>query len=212
MGTKQQTTNQYSQSGMNAYNAFQPQLQSVLGGYASNPFGNPFYQLNLSSNMATANRQSGQMNQNALSQFNMTGMGGAPSGARTSLMAQLGRYGSSLNAGAFQSAASNAFTNQMGALNTMAGYRPLQTGQTQQTTGLGTWLPQLVGAAAGIGMGVATGGASLAAGAASNAGQQISGYGAQDTGNAFSQGGFSGAAGSSAGPQPPGMMPSGMTF
>lgn len=149
MGTKQQTTNQYNQSGMNAYNAFQPQLQSVLGGYASNPFGNPFYQLNLSSNMAQANRSSANMNQNALSQFNMTGMGGAPSGARTSLMSQLSRYGSSLQAGAFQGAAQNAFTNQMGALNTMAGYRPLQTGQTQQTSGLGTWLPQL--AAAGMG-------------------------------------------------------------
>jgi hypothetical protein len=163
MSTTKKTTNQYNQAGMNAYNAFQPQLQSILGGYASNPFGNPFYQLNLSSNMAQAGRSVGNMNQNALSQFNMTGMGGAPNGALTSLKAQLGRYGSGVYANAFQNAASNAFTNQMGALNTMAGYRPLQTGQTQQTSGLGTWLPQVAGMAIAGAAAPFTGGASLMA-------------------------------------------------
>lgn len=57
-------------------------------------------------------------------------------------------------------------------------FRPLQTGgtfqtqgtSTQRTSGLGTWLPQLAGAAIGAAGAFATGGASLAAGAGGGGG------------------------------------------
>lgn len=161
MSTTKTTTNQYNQQGMQNYNAYQGALNPILSGYAQNPFGNPFYRLNLANNMAQANQAGMNMNQNALSQFNMTGMGGAPSGARTQLMTSLGRYGSSLNQGAFMGAAQNAFANQWNAIGQMNAFQPLQTGQTQKTGGLGSWLPQVAGIAAGAALAPFTGGMSM---------------------------------------------------
>jgi hypothetical protein len=156
------TTNAYNPQGMANYNAYQGTLPSILQGYAQNPFGNPFYQLNLGNNMAAANTTNMNNFQNAMSNFNMAGMGGAPSGARTQLMNQLTRGASGINANAFFNAASNAFQNQWNAMGMMNSFQPLQTGgtQVQKTSGLGTWLPQLAGAALGGAMDFATGGMS----------------------------------------------------
>jgi hypothetical protein len=160
MSTTKTTTNQYSGPGMKNYDAFQNVMGSVLPGYASNPFGNPFFAQNLSQNYANSNRTGMGAIQNAMQNFNMTGFGGAPSGARSSLLSNLGRYGSGLNANAFYNAANNAFSNQWKSLGTMAGFQPLQTGQTQTTGGLGTWLPQVAGMAISGALGAATGGMS----------------------------------------------------
>jgi hypothetical protein len=158
MSTTQQTGYQFAPSGMANYNAFQNALQGPILGYATNPFGNQFYQQNVAQNMGAANRQSQNVISGALANFNQTGFGGAPSGALTQLMAGLGRYGSGMNANAFYNAANNAFANQWKALGTMSSFSPLQTGSTQTTGGTGSWLPQIVAAALGGASAFAQGG------------------------------------------------------
>jgi hypothetical protein len=61
---------------------------------------------------------------------------------------------SGLKQNAYWSALQNAVGTQLSATGQAAGYQPLKTGQTQTTSGLGTWLPQLLGA----GLGAVSGG------------------------------------------------------
>lgn len=164
MGTKKttQTTNQYAPGALNQYQAFQQLYGPLLQNWASNPYNNQQFSQNLSQNMQYANQSSMNAINNAMRNFNMTGMNNAPSGARTQLMGQLGRLGSANNANAFYNAVNTANQRQTGAVGAMMSYQPLQTGgtQTQTTGGVGSWLPQLAGAALGAGLGFATGGAS----------------------------------------------------
>lgn len=164
MGVTNTTSNNYAPGALNQYSSFMKQYGPLLSGFMSNPFGNSAYSLNLSQNMGAANQQGQNVISNAMSNFNSSGFGGAPSGARTQLMSSLGRYGSSLGANAFLGAANNAVGRQNSAINSAMGFNPLVTGNTQSSGGLGTWLPQVAGMAASAGMGFATGGASLAGG------------------------------------------------
>jgi hypothetical protein len=187
MGTKNTSTtqNQYNPQGMANYNAFQGLTGGILSNWATNPYGNAQFSQNLSQNMGMANQSNMNAISNSMSQFNMTGMNNAPSGARTQLMSSLGRFGSANNANAFYQAVNTANNRQTGAVGQMSSFQPLQTGgtTTQQTSGLGTWLPQLLGAAGGAALGVATGGLStLAGGMANSAGFMGSGMGANSAG------------------------------
>src|SRR5277367_1179496 len=161
-----QTTNSYNPQGMANYNAFQSTTGSMLQNWASNPYNNAQYSQNLSQNMGMANQQNMNAINNSMSQFNMTGMNNAPSGARTQLMSSLGRYGSANNANAFYQAVNTANNRQTGAVSQMSNFQPLQTGGTQVQTqgGLGSWLPQVLGAAGGLAMSAFTGGMSGGAG------------------------------------------------
>jgi len=156
MGTKKTstTTNQYDPGSMANYQNYQSTVAPLLQGFANNPFSNSQYSLNLSQNLAGSNQMGMNAIQNAMRNFNMTGLS-SMGGAQQGLMSSLGRYGSAQNAQAFYGAANNAIARQNGAINSMMNYQPLQTGQqnVQQTSGLGTWLPQVVGA----GIGLATG-------------------------------------------------------
>lgn len=158
MSTTKTTTNQYAPGGLQQYQSFMNTYGPMLLQWATNPFNNSAYRLNLSQNMAQANQGSMNAIQNAMSNFNMAGMGGAPSGARAQLMSQLGRYGTSLGSNAFLSAANNAVNRQNQAVNTMVGWQPMQTGQKQTVGGLGTWLPQVIGAGVKVATGLAGGG------------------------------------------------------
>jgi hypothetical protein len=62
--------------------------------------------------------------------------------------------GSNMQSNAFNSSVNSALQNRGIAMASMQAYQPLQTGQTtnQSTGGLGTWLPQLVGAGLGAAM------------------------------------------------------------
>lgn len=152
MGTKTQTqsTLNYNPAAMDAYNANISSIMPVLRDYATNPYGNSFFNLNRSmlSNQAAG---LGQTNMNSLmSNLKTSGLGDR-AGFAQSLIGQSGRATSGLQANANWQAMQQALAQQNFSLGTLSSFQPLMTGSntTQQTSGLGTWLPQLAGAALG---------------------------------------------------------------
>ena len=170
MSTKKTTTttNQYDPTSKAAQEALTKGGSSVMQGYMNNPFSNPAYTQGLQQSMRGAT-QAGQNNMAALqSQMRTSGMsGGAANAFQMAQMGRIGRANSALMSQANISNVQNALSRQMGAAQSGLNYNPLQTGQNavQQTSGTGTWLPQLAGAALGAGMGMMTGGMSSALGA-----------------------------------------------
>lgn len=160
MSTKNttQTTNAYNPSSMGNYNAFQGQTLNSLMQMVNNPLGNSYFQNQLAQQQGVSN-QIGQRNNSNLLQ-NMRAGGGILSNSVGFAAGALNRnnVGNSMMQGnAFNSALNSALNNRSIASASMAAYQPLQTGQTstQSQTGLGTWLPQLLGAAGGAAMNLA---------------------------------------------------------
>lgn len=177
MGTQQQTDSsnqsnlQFNPQSQQAYNSLISGGSNVLQGYINSPLTNPMYQLG----SATAQRgaaQGGNNNMQALMQMMKTsGIGGqAGQGFMAGQQAQMGRANQSQMSQANLGNIQSAFGRQMAATGMGMSFTPQLTGQsgtsnsTQTTGGLGTWLPQLLGSAAGMAMGGLTGGASMAAG------------------------------------------------
>jgi hypothetical protein len=159
---KTATQNQYDPTSMGAFQGLTPGFANTVGGYMNNPFSNPFFQTQQQLGTSQAQKL-GQTQMNSLLQNqNASGMGGGSSNpaalemqqnqarANTGLQSQLG----------FLQPVQNALGMQQGAMQMAGNYKPLQTGgtQTQSTQGLGTWLPQLLGAVGGAGMSALTGG------------------------------------------------------
>lgn len=177
MPTQQQTSSnnqsnlQFNPLAQNAYNQLVGSGSNVLQGYMNNPFGNASYQLGLGQSMRGAS-QSGANNQGVLNQLmKSSGIGGqAGQGFMGAQQAQLGRANQSQMSQANLGNIQSALQRQMAATGMGMSFSPQMTGQsgtsnsTQTTGGLGTWLPQLLGSAAGMAMGGLTGGASMAAG------------------------------------------------
>jgi len=160
MGTRSRTDtqNKYDPGSMQAFQGMMGALTPTLPGFMTNPFGSP--QFGLEQQMGTRQAQGlGQQSMSGLLQ-NMTAsglQGGASSPAGLEMQQNQGRANTGLQAQlGFMNPMMNALQRQQQAMQLGAGYRPLQTGgtQTQSTGGLGTWLPQMIGA----GMGMATGG------------------------------------------------------
>jgi len=178
MGTKTntQSTNQYNTAGLNAYNAFQPQIMSQLMQMAQNPLGNSYFQHQLAQQQSAAQQISQRSQSNSLQ--NLRTGGGVLSnsgGVAASLINRNQMQGSALQSNAFNSAMNSALQNRNMALMSMESYQPLQTGSTstQSTSGLGTWLPQVAGMAmnmAAPGLGSMMGGGSFSGGYQSQGG------------------------------------------
>lgn len=186
MGTKtktQQSIN-YDPTSLGQYQQFWQLATPLLTGMATNPFSSPSFNLNLAQNTAAARQQGSMAMQNALSNLNTAGMGQTNSGLRAGLLSQLGRYGSNLTYQGFLGAANQAQANQWNALGMLGSRTPLVTGQTgtQQTSGLGTWLPQLAGAAISGLTGGMTGGLGMAAGAGASQLNSMANAGIQQAG------------------------------
>lgn len=183
MGTKKTTTttNQYDPSSMSFFKSLQPQLQA---GYANDlqvdPTKSTGFNLGLQNAYAAA-RQQGLRNINALAANRLFANGNNMSGVQQSLLATQNRSTAGQMANAYISNYLNYDTMRRQEQMQASGIKPLQTGQTQvqQTSGLGTWLPQVIGAGAQIGLAAATGGGSaamrVAGGAIGNAAQQSAG-------------------------------------
>lgn len=148
---------------------------NVLKGYMNNPFGNAFYKMGAAESQKGANAL-GQQNINAMQQIARTsGLGGnAGTGWLQAQKARTGRANQSLRSQAQMSNIQAALQRQIGATGMGMSYSPLMTGQTssgkttQETSGLGTWLPQVLGAGLGMATSMATMGAG--GGAASGGG------------------------------------------
>lgn len=151
MPTKTQQTAQFAPSGMNAYNQLQPGMANTLSGYISNPFSNPFFQTQQQLGTQQAQNLGGTQMSNITNNLTASGFGGSQSSPMAlEMMQNQGRANTGLQAQmGFLSPVQNALQLQQNALGTAAGYRPLQTGQTQQVSGLGSWLPQVISGALG---------------------------------------------------------------
>jgi hypothetical protein len=174
MGSKTKTTtdntsaNTYAPGALNGYATAQKQAQ----GFVNNPYGNPFYQQTYTQGMNNAN----QINQNQQSNLiqNMQRSGMADGSPASIMLRQMGGYQASHNqAGAFLNASNQAQSMFGSGMNFLS--NPLVTGgtgsssgsshgeQVQSTSGLGTWLPQVVGAGIGAATGFAGGGGFMGA-------------------------------------------------
>ncbi len=182
MSTKTQTNQSsssalnYDPSSLSLYKNLTGAGGKVLSGYMNNPFGNPAYTMGLQQSVRGAT-QAGANNMQALTQrmkaSGLTGQAGA--GFLQAQGAQQGRANQSLLSQANIANVMAAMQRQLGATGMGMSYSPLMTGensQGQSTTtksGLGTWLPQLIGAGVSGLMAAGTGGASLAMGPAMSA-------------------------------------------
>lgn len=184
MSTKNTTTS----SGSTGFNfdpgsmaAYQKNLATnmpFLQSNVSNPYGSSAFQ-----QQSTINSdQAAKMGQRGVSNVanNAAAMGYSTSGAGfNSMLQRASQNTNAMQAQGFRSAVTDANTRQMQSSQMLNSFQPLMTGSnnnstsTSQQSGLGTWLPQLAGAA----IGAATGGASTAAGAAVN----MSGQGSAST-------------------------------
>jgi hypothetical protein len=148
---------------MNQYHSFWNMASPLLNSMIQNPYNNSSYALNLSQQTNAAQTLGRQAISNAFSNLRTMGMGDSSSGLKAALGANMSRFGSALTQRGFMNAANQANADKWNALGIQSNRSPLQTGQTQTQTksGLGTWLPQLLGGAASLAMAPFTGGASL---------------------------------------------------
>lgn len=140
---------------MSLYGSNTAQGSSVMSDFASNPFQSMFF--NTQSQMLNKNISQQQQSSNStmLNNARQFGSGGS-NPYLASLMAQSNRAYSGMQAQGFNSLLGSAAQNRMGAASSLMNFQPLQTGgsNVQTTSGLGTWLPQLIGG----GLGALTGG------------------------------------------------------
>jgi len=124
-------------------------------GLYKNPFGNQMFQQENAIGQDQA-AQIGQRNKsNILANANALGYS-TSGGLFNSMLQRAGRDTGMMQGQAFRGAISNANQRAMTGLGLSSSFQPLLTGsnsnftQTQQTSGLGTWLPQVVGAGVGL--------------------------------------------------------------
>lgn len=167
MGTKRTTdTTQHEQDkatfdpfGLSVYQRLQPQLGGFFNQYLSGPLERtPGYQEGLRAATEAAGLLGGRGVSNVGENIRASGYGGRiSSGFQQELLQRAGYNTSALQANAFL----QNYLNQLGIRNQVAfgaeGFRPLQTGgikdatgrTVERTSGLGTFLPQIAGAAIG---------------------------------------------------------------
>lgn len=159
MGTKTTTTQQaqYQPQSMQAYQSMLPQWLQGLQSYAQNPLASSMFQ----QRQQISGKEAAQSGQTAMSNLAQNLAAGGFSGGNLPGFAaqQLGNIGRGVSAQQAQGTLANLLAAQQAqqwALGSMEAYNPLQTGQTatQQTSGLGTWLPQVAGMALGAAMGI----------------------------------------------------------
>jgi hypothetical protein len=160
MGTKSttQTTNQYSPAGTAAYNTLIPQATATTTANLTNPYGNQTF-LGLTQQGKTGAAAGGAALKSGNASNAAALLGSPPSSAAsnyTNTLASMTTAGNT--ARSTNSLIQGAASTRNQALASAMNFRPLQTGGTsvQQTSGLGTWLPQVMG----MGMAAVTGGLS----------------------------------------------------
>lgn len=166
--TETKTTNTYDPSSMNNYHNAQNGFIPAATDWVKHPYDGKQFNLDLQLGQQWA----GGINQtglnNLFSNMQAGGYGNYNSGLLPSMLQRQGRMNSRNNFMAFSNAMNNATQRQQFGAGLLSGVQPLQTGSdsTQTKSGLGTWLPQVIGGALGMAGGFMTGGASMAGGMA----------------------------------------------
>ncbi len=174
MGTTKKTTttseqkNTYDPAALAQYQSGVQQGGGVLAAFMNDPYKNAYFLQQL----GLINKQALGLGQRGVSNLWQNATAGGMSGNNLSSfmaanLARQGRATSGLQAGGLNALLPQFAQMRMGAAQTAMGFTPLQTGgtmnstQTQKTSGLGTWLPQVIGAGLAIAGAPFTGGASL---------------------------------------------------
>jgi len=175
MSTKRTTQGFFDPQSMDLFHQFGASGSNVLQDYMKDPMKASYVNLMLQQ----MNRQAGLLGQrgmqNLFTNVRSAGFGGSNMPAYLqSGLARQGRFTSGLQAQGLLGTLLGAEQNRRWATGQALGYRPLQTGQEERTSGLGTWLPQAVSAGLGLASGFMGGGGGRGL-AAGFAGSNLSG-------------------------------------
>jgi len=194
MSKKTVSTNQYNSTAEGAYNAQVGAGSSALLGEINNPYSNSaFQQQQQMQNLTNAN-QYGQAQQSLGQRLQQGGISSNSPMAQQQ-MTQLSMQNQASQSQGYNNLLLQGANTRQSAINSAMSFQPQQTGQTQSQSGLGTWLPQVAGAALGAAGAIATGGASAGMGSMANlagGSGQSSNYGPLGQPQAQSSGGPSG--------------------
>jgi len=162
---KTQSTAQFNQGSMGAFNQFTGSGSNALLSEINDPYSNMAFNTQLQMGNRALQQQQGMGNQALLQRMGASGINPS-SPLYQSQLGMMQRQGMANQSGMYNNLLLNASQLRQQAIYQALGYKPLQTGMTnvQTQSGLGTWLPQVAGMAIKGGMAAATGGASLAAG------------------------------------------------
>jgi hypothetical protein len=193
--TKQHTSFNYDPTAMKAYTKGVDMINKLYMDQVQRPFDNPAFQMDVTTGVGAASKL-GQRGINNITQNARAGGYGDMNmpGFQASMLNRAGRDTGSMQAQAMRQAINNAIQNKAYSASELFHFQPLMTGtdstghstNTTQTSGLGTWLPQVAGAAIGGVTGALTGG-------------MMKGGGGGGGGGASSGGGFAGSLGASPG-------------
>ena len=175
MSTKRKTVQKFAfqPQALNVYKQLQSPISKTLQGYLKDPRKSGFFNLRLKESLANAQQLTQRMFGNVGARAQAGGFAGSNLPAfMQSEQARVGRAGSKLESQAFIQNILAQEQFRQNALNQAMSMRPLQTGgtTTQKTSGLGTWLPQVVSAGLGAAATAATGGAAAPAMAGARSG------------------------------------------
>jgi spore coat protein U-like protein len=176
MSTKKETktVNQYNSGSMNAFNALTPAVQqNWLNDMQLDFTKSKTFNLALQQGVGAAAAGGQRMVQNLGQNLLAGGFAGANlGGVQLAQLAKIGRATSANQSNVFLQNALHYDQMRRQTAAIAGNYKPLQTGQTttEKTSGLGTWLPQVIGGGLQAAMAFGTGGASLAASGAAKAG------------------------------------------
>lgn len=173
------TTNKYDPQSMNIFHQMGDAGSGVMQQYTKDPLTASYFQ-NQVGMLNRVSQQIGQRSMNSLiGQRGMSGGGGIMPGWLQSNIARIGRNTGAMQGQNVLTSLMNAESRRFQAGGNALNYRPLQTGQKseEQTSGLGTWLPQVIGMAAQGAMAFGTGGASAIGMGAGKAAGGIAGAG-----------------------------------
>lgn len=199
--TSTNTANSYNSNGMAAYNSLVPNFANTANSLMTNPLNNSMF----SNQLAQSKSSASQVNQRnmANSSANLRaggGLIGQAGGYQSASMNNAMLSGSTNSSNAFNSTLNTALQNRNFAMQSAQSFNPLQTGSntTQTTGGVGSWLPQVAGAALGAATGGMGGGllgglmggmgsAVSSLGAINSSGGGLAAQGGQTSGYNFSQ-------------------------
>lgn len=161
--TETKTTREFDPGSKSTFDKLQSPIAQVLTDYMKDPLKATYFN-NMLGMTLNQNSLIGARNiQNVGDQYKY--LGGGTSGALQAARERVMRANSANDSNSFLQLLLNSENIRRQATGQAMAYNPLQTGQTevQKQSGLGTWLPQVIGAGLSGAAAFATGGASLAA-------------------------------------------------
>lgn len=173
----QTSSSQFDPNSMGVFQGLTKTYGSAIQDEIQNPYSNMFFNMQQARGNQAINAQNASGQQSMIQRAQAMGMD-PHSPAFMQMLNQSSRFNQGRQSDMMQNLLLQAQQLRQGAIGQAGAYRPLQTGQTQtqKQSGLGTWLPQLAGAALGMGGKILSG--KMAGGGDSGGGSSFFGGGA----------------------------------